>query len=113
MALLGKDGLWDEEKQAVGHASTDSPTSDGPKAEQQEFGGTTESGHDSTRDDDIRRIEAEQSQQLANSKDNNVEKSVLGQVMSRISSKSTVDPGPPPDGGWTAWMQCGFDGMVS
>ncbi|KAJ2960684.1 hypothetical protein NQ176_g11039 [Zarea fungicola] len=31
---------------------------------------------------------------------------VLGRVLSRMTSKSSVDPGPPPDGGWVAWSQC-------
>ncbi|OAQ96896.1 hypothetical protein LLEC1_00572 [Akanthomyces lecanii] len=30
---------------------------------------------------------------------------VVGRVLSRITSKSSVDPGPPPDGGWLAWTQ--------
>lgn len=31
---------------------------------------------------------------------------VVGRVLSRITSKSSIDPGPPPDGGWLAWTQC-------
>ncbi|KAK7227149.1 hypothetical protein V2G26_015152 [Clonostachys chloroleuca] len=32
---------------------------------------------------------------------------VVSCVLSRITSRSTtIDPGPPPDGGWTAWSQC-------
>lgn len=31
---------------------------------------------------------------------------VVGRVLSRITSKSSVDPGPPPDGGFLAWTQC-------
>ncbi|KAJ6788924.1 hypothetical protein PWT90_00135 [Aphanocladium album] len=30
----------------------------------------------------------------------------VGSVLSRITSKSSVDPGPAPDGGWVAWSQC-------
>ncbi|PWI76356.1 MFS monocarboxylate transporter [Purpureocillium lilacinum] len=32
--------------------------------------------------------------------------SVLDRVLSRVTSKSSYDPGPPPDGGWLAWTQC-------
>lgn len=32
--------------------------------------------------------------------------SVLGRVMSRVTSRSSIDPGPPPDGGRLAWAQC-------
>ncbi|ATY64748.1 Major facilitator superfamily general substrate transporter [Cordyceps militaris] len=32
--------------------------------------------------------------------------SVVGRVLSRITSKSSVDLGPPPDGGCVAWTQC-------
>ncbi|KAI9150137.1 MFS-type transporter dbaD [Paramyrothecium foliicola] len=34
---------------------------------------------------------------------------IMSQVVSRISSRSSIDPGPPPDGGWQAWTQsfCG------
>ena len=32
--------------------------------------------------------------------------SVMNRVLSRITSKSSVDPGPPPDGGVLAWTQC-------
>lgn len=31
---------------------------------------------------------------------------VISRVLSRITSKSSVDPGPPPDGGVVAWTQC-------
>jgi MFS family permease len=31
---------------------------------------------------------------------------VLGRALSRISSRASGDPGPPPDGGWVAWTQC-------
>lgn len=37
---------------------------------------------------------------------------VLGRVLSRMTSKSSVDPGPPPDGGWVAWSQCKFKGLT-
>lgn len=30
----------------------------------------------------------------------------VGRVLSRITSKSSIDPGPPPDGGLKAWAQC-------
>lgn len=30
----------------------------------------------------------------------------LGRVLSRITTRSSYDPGPPPDGGWLAWSQC-------
>lgn len=32
--------------------------------------------------------------------------SVLDRVVSRVTSHSSIDPGPPPDGGWLAWSQC-------
>lgn len=32
--------------------------------------------------------------------------SVIGRVMSRVTSRSSIDPGPPPDGGRLAWAQC-------
>lgn len=32
--------------------------------------------------------------------------SVLDRVVSRVTSRSSIDPGPPPDGGWLAWSQC-------
>lgn len=32
--------------------------------------------------------------------------SVLDRVVSHITSRSSIDPGPPPDGGWLAWSQC-------
>lgn len=28
----------------------------------------------------------------------------VGRVLSRIASAPTADPGPPPDGGYDAWM---------
>lgn len=28
----------------------------------------------------------------------------VGRVLSRIASVPTTDPGPPPDGGYSAWM---------
>lgn len=28
----------------------------------------------------------------------------VGRVLSRIASAPTSDPGPPPDGGYNAWM---------
>ena len=31
---------------------------------------------------------------------------VLGRALSRATSRSSIDPGPPPDGGWLAWSQC-------
>ena len=30
----------------------------------------------------------------------------LGRFMSRVTSRSSIDPGPPPDGGRQAWAQC-------
>ncbi|KAI6783654.1 Major Facilitator Superfamily [Emericellopsis cladophorae] len=32
--------------------------------------------------------------------------SILDRVLSRVTSRSSVDPGPPPDGGMQAWSQC-------
>jgi hypothetical protein len=34
--------------------------------------------------------------------------SAVGRVLSRLTSRSSVDPGPPPDGGWLAWSQCKY-----
>lgn len=31
--------------------------------------------------------------------------SILDRVASRVTSRSSVDPGPPPDGGFHAWSQ--------
>lgn len=31
---------------------------------------------------------------------------VLDRVLSRITTRSSIDPGPPPDGGWVGWSQC-------
>lgn len=31
---------------------------------------------------------------------------VVQRVLSRITTKSSIDPGPPPDGGTRAWAQC-------
>lgn len=31
---------------------------------------------------------------------------VVQRVLSRITTKSSIDPGPPPDGGARAWAQC-------
>lgn len=30
----------------------------------------------------------------------------VNRVLSRISTKSTLNPGPPPDGGKAAWIAC-------
>ncbi|KAK8145719.1 hypothetical protein G3M48_004078 [Beauveria asiatica] len=30
----------------------------------------------------------------------------LAEVLSRSLSESSTEPGPPPDGGWAAWLQC-------
>lgn len=30
----------------------------------------------------------------------------LGRVLSRISTKASLNPGPPPDGGKRAWLMC-------
>lgn len=32
--------------------------------------------------------------------------SILDRVASSVVSRSSYDPGPPPDGGWLAWSQC-------
>ncbi|CAM1503666.1 Fc.00g012570.m01.CDS01 [Cosmosporella sp. VM-42] len=32
--------------------------------------------------------------------------SLVERVLSRVTSRSSVDPGPPPDGGWRAWNAC-------
>ena len=32
--------------------------------------------------------------------------SILHRVVSRVTSRSFVDPEPPPDGGWRAWAMC-------
>lgn len=32
--------------------------------------------------------------------------SILDRVVSSVASRSSFDPGPPPDGGWLAWSQC-------
>lgn len=34
--------------------------------------------------------------------------SIAGRVLSRLTSRSSVDPRPPPDGGWRAWSQCRY-----
>lgn len=33
---------------------------------------------------------------------------VVGRVLSRVTSRSSYDPGPPPDGGLVAWTQCKY-----
>jgi hypothetical protein len=38
----------------------------------------------------------------------NPTKSVVASVLSRVASRITDDPGPPPDGGLAAWSQCFF-----
>lgn len=30
----------------------------------------------------------------------------VDRVLSMVASRSSYDPGPPPDGGWVAWTQC-------
>lgn len=37
---------------------------------------------------------------------NNQPQTVVSRVLSRMTSKSSIDPGPPPDGGARAWAQC-------
>lgn len=32
--------------------------------------------------------------------------SIISRALSRLTSRSSFDPGPPPDGGWVAWSQC-------
>ena len=32
--------------------------------------------------------------------------SLVERVLSRVTSRSSVGPGPPPDGGWRAWSAC-------
>lgn len=72
------------------------------------------------RDDDVRNVEARMPHQRdrgvdsfeSNDDGGDVEadgddpQSTLGRVLSLITSRSSVDPGPPPDGGWLAWSQC-------
>lgn len=31
---------------------------------------------------------------------------ILSRIVSRVTSRSSVTLGPPPDGGWLAWSQC-------
>ncbi|ORX97753.1 major facilitator superfamily domain-containing protein [Clohesyomyces aquaticus] len=58
----------------------------------------------STRDDEIvRAISGEDTRQSPLSKEEHP--SGLAKVLSRISAAPTVDPGPAPDGGTTAWIQ--------
>lgn len=41
--------------------------------------------------------------------------SAVDRVLSLVASRSSYDPGPPPDGGWLAWTQCklnNFQGMI-
>lgn len=35
--------------------------------------------------------------------------STVNRVLSRIASRVSVDPGPPPDGGFRAWSQCEYN----
>lgn len=38
---------------------------------------------------------------------------VAKRILTRISTKSSwVDPGPPPDGGFKAWLQCAMGCMI-
>lgn len=32
--------------------------------------------------------------------------SFMDRVLSRVTSRSSLEQGPPPDGGWVAWCQC-------
>lgn len=37
---------------------------------------------------------------------------ILSRVLSRVRSEDTLDPGPPPDGGLTAWTQVALAHLV-
>lgn len=38
--------------------------------------------------------------------ENQLPSAVLGRVVNRVVSRSSYDPGPPPDGGWLVWTRC-------
>lgn len=38
--------------------------------------------------------------------DETASQGIATRVLSRLTSRSSIDPGPPPDGGWVAWGQC-------
>jgi hypothetical protein len=41
------------------------------------------------------------------------ETNIAKRILSRISTKSSwIDPGPPPDGGFKAWLQCAMGCLI-
>ncbi|KAF2876431.1 major facilitator superfamily domain-containing protein [Massariosphaeria phaeospora] len=54
-------------------------------------------------------------QRPALSKTRSVTSAALGRVTSHLTTRSIVDPGPPPDGGLTAWVQvfCAWLGVMN
>lgn len=48
----------------------------------------------------------QQIQDAGNYDDENDRPTVLDRVLSRVTSRSSIDPGPPPDGGLRAWCVC-------
>lgn len=41
-----------------------------------------------------------------------VASNTLGRVASRLTTRDIVDPGPPPDGGFKAWVQVAMGWLV-
>ena len=63
------------------------------------------------RNQDCRRKDEEVESSNGNEDDDDddeddAEPSVMDRVLSRMTSRSSVAPGPPPDGGWNAWSAC-------
>lgn len=67
---------------------------------------------------DLKAASSKEDQESTSDQDNdnndprNGESGVLGRVLSRVASRSSAQPGPPPDGGWESWSQCASKSLV-
>lgn len=67
-------------------------------------GFTAEGASSSSTDEESRSRKDEDSEDGRSSRRDPENASIANRVMSRITTRSSVAPSPPPDGGFTAWM---------
>lgn len=66
-------------------------------------GFTAEGSSSSSTEDDAQSRKLDDEERQSRKRDADAT-SIAGRVMSRITTRSSVAPSPPPDGGFTAWM---------
>ena len=81
-------------------ANDDIPRNWRDDEKEDESGDTSGSGENESREYDSRKAEG-----LGGMQAENGSPGVFERIVSRVASRSSVDPGPPPDGGLVAWSQ--------